>query len=471
MKRNHSILYILLSATVILASCKVGKNYQRPTVAVPKQFNNTSFADTSSIADVPWRSFFTDTTLQNLIDRGIRYNYNLQIAVKRIDIANQQVKQAKVLLLPTLDLQVNGQYDYMSKNSLNGLSTSSFLGARHVEDYNAALNLSWEIDIWGKIRRQKEEVLAQYLQTYEATRAVQTQLVADIAQGYFNLLMLDKQLSIAQMNLSLSDTTLKLTSLLKNAGETTQLGVQQAEAQRQATALLVPQLEQSIALQENALQLLTGQLPGPISRSAKLDEFAVPANLPTGLPAAIVSRRPDVRSSEMALVAANAQVGVAQGNMYPSLSITASGGVESFKASNWFSIPASIFGIVNGTVLQPIFRHREFKTQYETAKIQREQAVLQFRSSVLNAVGEVSNALVENEKLKQQQDIAAQQVNTLQQAIKNAHLLFRSDMANYLEVITAQTNALQAELNLASIQRQQQGAVVELYRSLGGGWK
>ena len=471
MKRNQSILYILLLAALVISSCKVGKNYQRPSVALPKQFNNTSFADTSSIADIAWKSFFTDTTLQNLIDKGIKYNYDLQIALKRIDIANEQVKQAKVLLLPQLDLQVNAQYNYLSKNSLNGLSISSFAGGRHVEDYNAALNLSWEIDVWGKIRRQKEEVLAQYLQTYEATRAVQTQLVADIAQGYFNLLMLDKQLAIAQQNLRLSDTTLRLTTLLKKAGETTQLGVQQAEAQRQATALLIPQLEQSIALQENALQLLTGQLPGPVIRNATLDHFSVPANLPAGLPAAIVSRRPDVRSNEMALVAANAQVGVAQGNMYPSLAITASGGIESYKASSWFSIPASLFGIVNGTVLQPIFRHRELKTQFEIAKVQREQAVMQFRSSVLNAVGEVSNALVQNEKLKQQQQIAASEVNTLQLAIKNAQLLFKSDMANYLEVVTAQTNVLQAELNLASIQRQQQGAVVELYRSLGGGWK
>lgn len=471
MKRNHSILYILLFAVLVIASCKVGKNYQRPTVALPNRFNNTSFADTSSIADIAWKSFFTDTTLQNLIDKGIKYNYDLQIALKRIEISNERVKQAKVLLLPQLDLQANAQYNYLSKNSLNGLSTSSFLGAQHVEDYNAALNLSWEIDVWGKIRRQKEEVLAQYLQTYEATRAVQTQLVTDIAQGYFNLLMLDKQLAIAQQNLRLSDTTLRLTTLLKNAGETTQLGVQQAEAQRQATALLIPQLEQSIALQENALQLLTGQLPGPVIRRATLDQFSVPVNLPVGLPAAIVSRRPDVRSNEMALMAANAQVGVAQGNMYPSLAISASGGVESFKASNWFSIPASLFGIVNGTVLQPIFRHRELKTQFEIAKVQREQAVMQFRSSVLNAVGEVSNALVENEKLKQQQQIAASEVNTLQQAIKNAQLLFKSDMANYLEVVTAQTNVLQAELNLASIQRQQEGAVVELYRSLGGGWK
>ncbi|WP_345210094.1 efflux transporter outer membrane subunit [Mucilaginibacter gynuensis] len=471
MKKNNIIIYTGLLLALFISACKVGKNYERPSVDLPKQFGTTAFADTSSIADIEWKKFFTDTTLQNLIDKGIKYNYDLQIAVKRIDIANQQLKQAKLLLLPNLNLQVTGSYNRPSDNSLNGLSTSQFLGTSHIENYNANLNLQWELDVWGKLRRQKEGVLAQYLQTYEATKAVQTQLVADIAQGYYNLLMLDKQLLIAKRNLSLNDSTLQLTQLLKNAGEVNLLAVQQADAQKQTTALLIPQLEQSIAIQETALQQLAGQLPSAVNRSASLESLNLPVTLPTGLPAAVVSRRPDIRSDEMALKAANAQVGVAQGSMYPSLTISAQGGLESFKSSNWFNVPGSLFGLASGTVLQPIFNRRALKTQFEVAKIQREQAVLRFRQSVLNAVGEVSNALVQNEKLAQQRQIATGQVNTLHTAIKNAQLLFKSDMANYLEVITAQSNALQAELNLASIQRQQAGATVELYRALGGGWK
>ena len=185
----------------------------------------------------------------------------------------------------------------------------------------------------------------------------------------------------------------------------------------------------------------------------------------------MVGRRPDVRSNEMALMIANAQVGVAQANMYPALNITVGTGLESFKASNWFSIPNSIFGLAAGTIAQPIFKRKELRTQFEVAKLQREESVIVFRQSVLNAVGEVSDALVQLDKLKQQQQIAVGQVDTLQHAIFNARLLFKSDLANYLEVITAQANALQAELNLASIQRQQLSAMVDLYRSLGGGWK
>jgi outer membrane protein, multidrug efflux system len=283
--------------------------------------------------------------------------------------------------------------------------------------------------------------------------------------------MLDKQLEISRRNLALSDSFLIATRLLKDAGNVTQLAVEQAEVQKQSTALLIPQLEQDIAIQENALQQLTGQLPARVNRTGTLNGYLFRDEFSTGLPAALVSRRPDVRSQELALVAANARVGVAQANMYPALNITAGGGLESFKNSNWFSIPNSLFGLAAGTIAQPIFQRRQLKTQFEVAKLEREESVIRFRQSVLQAVTEVANAMVQTQKLKEQRGIASGQVDTLKRAIGNAQLLFKSDMASYLEVITAQGNALQAELNLASIQRSQLGAMVELYRSLGGGWK
>jgi outer membrane protein, multidrug efflux system len=464
----HIYLFLLAAA---LSACRVGKNYQRPQLELPTQFNNVSFADTSSIADIEWKSFFTDAELQLLIDQGISYNHDLLIAIKRMEISQQRLTQAKALNLPELDLQLTAQYNRPSNNSLNGISAKNFLGKSHIENYYAIASLSWEIDIWGKISRQKEAALADYLQTKEAAKAVQTQLVADITQGYFNLLMLDKQLDIAKKNLVLSDSFLIATRLLRDAGNVNTLAVQQAESQKQSTALLIPQLEQSIAIQENALQVLTGRLPGKIARQASLNQFAVREDLRTGLPAAMVSRRPDVRAAEMELVTATAQIGIAQANMYPAINITAGGGIESFKSSNWFNIPNSLFGLAAGSIAQPIFKRKALKTELEVAKLQREQAVIRFRKQVLQATGEVSNALVQVEKLREQQQLAKAQVDTLQHAVANAQLLFKSDMANYLEVITAQGNTLAAELNLASIQRQQLGAIVDLYRSLGGGWK
>jgi len=467
MLRVYTGLFLLL----LISACKTGKEYQRPEVVLQASFDSTiTAADTGSISDIPWATFFSDTSLRGLITRGIAYNHDLLIAVKNIDIARQQLKQAKLLNLPSVNLQVTGQVNRPSDNSLNGLSTQSFLGKSHVENYTALAAISWEADVWGKIRGRKEVALLSYLQTTEAVKAVQTSLVAEIAQGFYNLLMLDKQLAIARQNLVLNDSFVFATQLLKDAGNVTLLAVQQAESQRQTTALLVPALEQDIILQENALQLLTGQVPGAWQRQLTLTDLTVPAELPAGLPISMVARRPDVRSDEIALMIANKRVGISQAAMYPSFNITAAAGLEAFKASNWFNIPGSLFGLATGSVLQPVFQRRELRTLYEVAKLEREQAVIRFRQSVLIAGTEVANALARTDKLREQQDIATEQTNTLKNAVANSQLLFKSDMATYLEVITAQSNALQAELNLASIQRDRLGAMVELYRALGGGW-
>jgi NodT family efflux transporter outer membrane factor (OMF) lipoprotein len=396
----------------------------------------------------------------------------MQIAVKNIEASQLLFKQVKWNNVPQVDLNVTASSSRPSDNSINGLSLKqNDIGTKHVEDYSANLAVSWEADIWGKIHNQQRGALAAYLQTQEAKKAIQTNLVATVSQGYYNLLMLDAQLVIAQKNVKLNDSTLRIIKLQYDAGQVTSLAVQQTEAQRQAAEQLVPQFEQNIAIQENALRILTGQLPDKIERTASLDAMVIPTNVATGVPSAIVSRRPDVKSAELELQVANSNVGITKAEMYPALRITAQGGVNSFKASNWFNVPASLFGVVAGSVVQPLFDHKRLKTDYEVAQVNREKTVLQFRQSVLNAVGEVSDALVKIEKLKSQQAIAANRVNTLQQATKNANLLFRNGMATYLEVITAQGNVLQGELELASIKRDELSAVSELYRSLGGGWK
>jgi NodT family efflux transporter outer membrane factor (OMF) lipoprotein len=324
--------------------------------------------------------------------------------------------------------------------------------------------------VWGKIRRQKEAALADYLQTFEAGRAVQTGVVAQVADGYFNLLMMDAQLAIARRNVLLSDSIVQMIQLQKTAGEVTELAVQQAVAQKQNATLLIPQLEQAIAIQENGLRLLLGDWPGVINRSTALDDIPADSVFATGVPADLLTLRPDVRASEMALKAANARVGVAQGNMYPSLAITASGGLNAFEASNWFTMPASLFGVAAGGLTQPVFERRALKTRLEVARTEREQRVIEFRATVTGAVHEVTNALVKIEKARTEQEVATERVETLQQAVRNAQLLFRSGMANYLEVISAQSSALQAELDKALITRLQLSAQLELYHSLGGGW-
>ncbi len=466
-KRFHFYIVLLL----FLNACVVGKNYERPPVELPQSFSNNTAPSDSSIAGMQWRQFFKDTTLLSLIDSAIQGNYDLQLAVKRIDEAEAYVKQARANYLPTATAQATVSSSIPSKNSLNGKSLESFIGQKHIEDYTLSAAASWEIDVWGKIKRQKEVAVANYLQSYEGAKAVQTTLVANLADGYFNLLMLDKQLDITHRNLLLSDTLVRVTSLLKDAGQVTQLAVEQSAVQRQTAALLIPQLEQQMAIQENEIRILCGQLPSPVLRSDSLNTYVVSDTLSTGLPAELLSHRPDVRATEMALVAANANVGVAQSYFYPSFTLSATGGLNAFKASKWFSMPASLFGTGAAALATPVLQHRQLKTNLEVAKVQREEAVIAFRQQVLNATGEVENALVQIDKLKDQQGIASQQVDTLHRAIFNAQLLFKSGLADYLEVITAQSNLLNAELNLATIQRQRLSAKVELYRALGGGWQ
>jgi multidrug efflux system outer membrane protein len=465
-------IYALLMALLVLGACKVSKDVKTPQAALPATFRNSTSTDTTSIADIPWKNFFTDAELQKLIDSAIIKNFDMQLAVKNIEASQLLVKQVKWNYVPTVGLNVTASSNRPSDNSFNGINLANAnIGTNHIEDYSANIALSWEADIWGKIRNQNKAALAAYLQTTEAKKAVQTTLIASVSQGYYNLLMLDAQLATAQKNVRLNDSTLRIIKLQFDAGQVTSLAIQQAEAQQQAASQLIPQFEQNIALQENALRILTGALPDRIERNKTLNDIAFGDNLSAGLPSALVSRRPDVKSSELALAVANANVGINQAQMYPALRITAQGGVNSFKASNWFNVPASLFGVVSGSLITPLLNHKEFKTNYEVAKINREKTVIQFRQTVLNAVGEVSNALVRIDKLKEQQDIAANRVAVLQKATSNANQLFKNGMANYLEVITAQGNVLQSELTLATIKTERLNAVAELYRSLGGGWK
>jgi multidrug efflux system outer membrane protein len=469
--RPFKFIYIALLLVLITGACKVSKDIAKPADAAPAQFRNSSSTDTVSIATLPYQDFFKEKAIRDLIDTALLNNYDMQIALKNIESAALLFRQSKLGNLPAVNLQVTANTNRPSDNSLNGLTISQFAGSTHVEDYTASLGLSWEADIWRKIASQRNAAGAAYLQSEEARKAIQTRLVANIAQGFYSLIMLDTQLDIAKKNLALNDSTLNIIKMQFDAGQVTSLAIEQAQAQQLIAAGLVPQLEQRINLQENALSILTGAFPKTIARIGKLNALQIQEQTVTGFPSEMVSLRPDVKSAELELLKANARVGIAKASMYPSLTITATGGINSFKSSNWFNIPGSLFGIVAGGVAQPIFQRRQLKTQYDVAMVERERTVLQFRQSVLNAVGEVSDELIKVEKLKQQYAIADQRVTVVQRSLKNANLLFKSGMANYLEVINAQSNALQSELDLATIKTAQLNAAVELYRALGGGWR
>ena len=460
----------ILITTII--SCKVSKDSETPKDAFPENFRNASVSkDTTSIADVEWKNFFTEKDIIELIDSAVARNNDLQIATKNIEIAQYRFTQSKWGNVPQVNLNVSASTSNPSDNSFTGKNLGQALGQNHIDDYSAGATLSWEADIWGKIRNQKKGAFAGYLQSEEVKKALQTTIVANVSKGYYNLLMLDAQLEIAKQNYKLNDSTTNIIKLKYDAGQVTTLAIQQSEAQKLVSAQLIPQLEQNIAIQENALSVLTGSFPNSKTRTTRLSVLEVKNNNAVGIPSSLVSRRPDVKSAELALKVANANVGITKADLYPSLKITAQGGVNSFETSNWFNIPASLFGTVAGGLTQPLLNNKKVRTQYNIAVAEREKAVLSFRQSVLVAVSEVSDALVKVEKLQQQESFLKERVKTLQQAIKNANLLFKNGMAEYLEVLSAQSNLLQSELELADIKRQQLSANTELYRALGGGWR
>jgi multidrug efflux system outer membrane protein len=452
------VLFISLSA------CGVTHEYKKPDVAFPESYRGgltPAKGDTASVALLSYSSYFADKTLCALIDSAVANNIDLQVALKNIDYARQTLNSSRLGLLPTLNAGIQ-----------NSRTHPSDYGAKtNVDDYSVSATSSWEADIWGKIRSRNKSALASYLKTQEAAKAVRTRLVADIASGYYTLLMLDVQLESSRKNLALADTTVKMIGLQYDAGQVTSLAVQQQEALRQSIAGSLPAIEQKIAVQENALSILCGRMPGAIRRDRALFSTKVSDDLPAGIPAALLQNRPDVRAAELAVRGAHADMGEAKAGLYPSLTVTAAGGVEAFKTSQWFTLPGSIFGVLQGALIQPVFQRGQLKAKYEQSRIKREQAELEFKQSLLKAVGEVSDALVQLEKVKLQEVIAEQRVATLHKAVSDAGMLFNSGMATYLEVMMAQTNALQAELDLANIRRQHLTAMAELYRSLGGGWR
>ncbi|UIR54754.1 efflux transporter outer membrane subunit [Sphingobacterium sp. SRCM116780] len=467
-----TILLVFILPLVVW-SCKTEKlvSNQHLAPALPEQYRDQEQAvQENNIGSIPWRDFFQDRTLQNLIDSAIQHNVDMQLAIKNIESSQLMLRQAKAGYLPTLQLQVKANSTNPSNNSMNGLSLGQFLGQNHVEDYTASLGLSWEADLWGKIKSQNKVALASYLQTEEAKKAVQTQLISQVAQGYYQLLMLYQLHEIAQQNLRLSDSTLRIVQQQYEVGDISLLAVEQIDAQRLTAATLIPDFEQQIHLQENAIQILSGQLPKEIKTTEKLANIRLPEDLATGIPADLLSRRPDVKQAELAVTASQAYQQAAKAKMYPSLVISAEAGVNAFKASNWFNIPGSLFGAIAGSITQPILQRRELKTQYEVARVEQEKNVIRFKQTVITAVGEVSDALVSIQKLKEKQQLTAQRVNRLKTAIQHADLLFETGMATYLEVITAQSNMLQSELELAQVKKAELAAVVDLYRSLGGGW-
>ncbi|SFF09892.1 efflux transporter, outer membrane factor (OMF) lipoprotein, NodT family [Chitinophaga sp. CF118] len=465
MKFHNRYIAVGLVTISLLSSCTVSRKYSRTDLNMPEKFRQQATVTGDTVL-LPWRTFFKDAQLVSLIEKALAKNSEVSIAMMNMEQLELAYKQAKSGLLPTLDLNVGASRNYLSKNSLNGSLSSQFLGTSYMDDYSATLRLSWEADIWGKAKMQKRSAWANYFAEKENLLALKTRIIVQVAQAYYNLISLDEQLKIAQKNIALSDSTLSMIRLQFNSGQINSLAVEQAEAQKKTTELLVPLALKNIAVQENALSLLSGSYPDSIERTTNLISEEV---FSSGVPALLLSRRPDIKAAEYAVVSANSKTGLAKAAMYPAISLTPSIGANSFKINTWFDLPGSLVKNIGVNLTQPIFQKRSLKTAYEVAEIEQKKSIVQFKQSVLTAVGEVSDAMARSQYASERIELANRKSASLAKATKDAMMLYQSGMATYLEVITAQNNALQNDLEAISIKQEKVNAITDLYRALGGG--
>jgi multidrug efflux system outer membrane protein len=410
---------------------------------------------------------FNDPILVSLIEESLQNNYDLRVAVARVEASYAGVGVARSELFPQFGYVFDAARGRGTVVGAAGLTTGPpVLGNVFI----AALNVSWEIDIWGRIRRATQAAEGQYLATDAARRGVILSLVAGVAQAYFQLLELDAELAITRDSVQTFQQTLALFTRQFQGGVASKLEVQRAQAALSQAAATVPRLESEIIAQEDQLCVLLGRPPGPIPRGASLIEQKTPSpEVPAGLPSALLERRPDLVQAEELAYSANAEVGVSIANFLPTIGLTALYGSQSTELSNLLTKGTGVWGVA-GTAAGPIFRGGQIYYTYKGASATLDETQAQYQSTVLTALQEVSDALAARQKLIEARDQQAQAVTALDESVRLSLLRYRDGLSNYIEVLDAQQQLFPAETVLAQVERDQLLAVVELYKALGGGW-
>ncbi len=452
-------LMFVMASVAALCSCQVTRQYQRAgDLAGNGLFRGADSTDSSSIATIPWTEMFTDTNLQALIREGIDRNLDLQIAVTRLAQAQANLRQSRAAFLPVLSGVAS-----RTEQSTNG----SKVTVAATQLYGSA---SWEADIWGRLRSSRRAALASLLASDAYKRAVQTQIVAEIATDYYALLGYDAQLEVTQRTVSNRIQDVETMKLLKESDVVTGAAVVQSEANRYSAEVTIPDLKQNIRQTENALSNLLGRPPGAIVRDSLMDQ-QVRTDLRTGIAAQLLANRPDVQQAEYQLRYYFELTNVARAYFYPTLSITAQGGLSTSNVSQLFNASA-LFGNIVGGLAQPILNQGLNRQRLEVALAQRQEYLLTFQQSLLTAGQEVSNALFDYQAATEKIRIRSQQIGFLEKSVDfTKELLKYTANTNYTDVLTSEQSLLAAELNGVSDRLQQLQAVVELYRSLGGGWR
>ena len=455
---------------LVAAGCTVGPNYERPKLEPPAQHRDVAPAPTpESVADLMWWQLFQDPALQALIREGVANNLDLKIASARVVEARALAGIAKSYLYPEIGAGFGTSQEQRSRVGDPKLSKEQ-VPDRTYSNWALTGSLSWEIDLFGRLRRGREAAIAQYLATEEGRKALMVTLVGDMASTYFYLRELDLSREIARRTVKLNDETVNYYEKRLLGGVSNRLEVDQAKANRAVTAATIPDIERQIAIAENALSVLLGRPPSAIPRWKPIAENEVPPQVPSGLPAQLLERRPDVLQAEQLLVAANANIGVARALFYPTISLTGSLGTVSSSLSDFMTGDSLVWSFGAG-LFQPIFNGGRIRQNYEAAKARYDQALAQYQRSALNAYREVADALITIQKLAERRKEIEYGVEALRDAVQLSRSRYDAGLSSYLEVLIADQQLFAQEIQLAQVRGSQLRAVTQLYRALGGGWQ
>ena len=440
---------------LLFTGCAVGPKYVRPAIQPPANFYSEQEAAANSVADLAWWELFKDPVLQDLIREALKNNYDLQLAIARVEQQRALLGVSRSQYYPQVayDASISGQQSVIIPNHTY---------------YSFGISTFWEIDLFGRIRKLNEAQRAIYFSTEEARRDIRLVVMSDVAQGYFQLRALDKQLEIAHRTVQSFEATLDLFQRKFQGGAASGLEVARAQAALSNVAAVIPDFERQIVAQENALNLLLGRNPGPIARGSALADQYDPPDIPVGLPAALLERRPDLREFEQDLIAANANVGVAKANFFPTISLTGLLGGVSPQLSE-LTASGKAWSIA-GNLAGPIFTGGRLKNEYRASLALRDQAQISFEKAVTQAFGEVSTSLSAHQQLAKAYREQLASVEAYRESVRLSFIRYDSGLSSYFEIVDAQIQLYPAESTSVSYDLGRKLAVVDLYRTLGGGW-
>lgn len=477
MKNNRKIRYAGLSCVLLcLIGCKTPSVVQKTeNKTVPALYADTA-ADTINTGKIQWRSYFTDQNLVTLIETALQNNQELNITLQEIQIAQSEVRARKGEYLPFIGFNAGASLDksgrYTSTGS--GEAITEIMPGKETPDplpnYGFGISASWEIDIWNKLHNAKKAALNRYLSSVEGKNFVVTNLIAEIANSYYELLALDNQLEIVNQNIDIQSNALRVVKIQKEAARVNELAVRRFEAQIFNTQSLQFEIRQEIYESENKINFLLGRFPQTIVRNGNSFNTMVPPAVHAGIPSQLLENRPDIKKAEMELIAAKLDIKVAKAKFYPSLGISAGIGYEAFNTKYLLTSPESLMYSVAGDLIAPLINRNAIKASYISANAKQIQAVYNYERTLVNAYIEVANQLSKIKNTAQSYDLKSKQVQALNESIKISNDLFSSARADYMEVLLTQKDALESKFELIETKQQQLSAFVTIYKALGGGW-